>query len=129
MSASDNYKRIVVDGNRYYGRHLVASAHGCNEALLDKQTIARFLKDITLRIDMVAFGEPFVERFGGGIEVGISAVQLIETSAITLHTNDGARDLYLDVFSCKDFRAKDALAVVLEYFSPAAVRHEVLLRR
>ncbi|HTQ98437.1 MAG TPA: S-adenosylmethionine decarboxylase [Candidatus Acidoferrum sp.] len=129
MNAIDSYKRIVIDGQRYYGRHLIASAHGCNDALLDKDTIARFLKEMTQRIDMVAFGEPFVERFGGGIEVGISGVQLIETSAITLHTNDGARDLYLDVFSCKDFSAQEALAVVREYFAPATVTHQELLRR
>jgi S-adenosylmethionine/arginine decarboxylase-like enzyme len=129
MQANDSYKRIVIDGKRYYGRHLVASAHGCNAALLDKEAIVRFLKEMTARIDMVAFGEPFVERFGGGIEVGISGVQLIETSAITLHTNDGARDLYLDVFSCKDFSADAALAVVREYFAPTSIHKQELLRR
>ncbi len=129
MTPTDSYKRIVIDGKRYYGRHLIASAHGCNERLLDKQAIANFLQELTRRIDMVAFGAPFVERFGGGIEVGISGVQLIETSAITLHTNDGARDLYLDVFSCKDFSAQDALAVVNDYFAPASVTHQELLRR
>ena len=129
MNANDSYKRLVIDGKRYYGRHLIASAHGCNDALLDKETIKRFLKEMTQRIDMVAFGEPFVERFGGGIEVGISGVQLIETSAITLHTNDGARDLYLDVFSCKDFAAKDALEVVREFFAPEIIDQQELLRR
>jgi S-adenosylmethionine decarboxylase len=129
MDANDSYKRLIIDGKRYYGRHLIASAHGCNDALLDKAAIARFLKEMTVRIDMVAFGAPFVERFGDGIEIGISGVQLIETSAITLHTNDGARDLYLDVFSCKDFRAQDALDVVQEYFSPTTVTQQELLRR
>jgi S-adenosylmethionine/arginine decarboxylase-like enzyme len=129
VMADDSYKRIVIDGKRYYGRHLIASAQGCNEALLDKATIARFLREMTRRIDMVAFGDPFVERFGGGIETGISGVQLIETSAITLHTNDAARDLYLDVFSCKDFSTTVALDVVREYFAPQGIEHQELLRR
>ena len=129
MAADDSYKRIVIDGARYYGRHLVASAHGCNDALVDKERIKQFLKEMVSRIDMVAFGEPIVERFGGGIEVGISAVQLIETSAITLHTNDASRDLYLDVFSCKDFSGAAALAVVQEFFAPKDVKHQELLRR
>ena len=97
------YKRIVVDGVKHYGKHVILTAAGCNDALLEKTAIADFCRDMVKRIDMVPFGEPFVERFGGGDEVGISAVQLIQTSAITIHTNDEARDMYLDVFSCKDF--------------------------
>jgi S-adenosylmethionine/arginine decarboxylase-like enzyme len=127
--ADDSYKRIVIDGKRYYGRHLIASARGCNDALLDRQTIVRFLTEMTRRIDMVAFGQAIVERFGGGIETGISGVQLIETSAITLHTNDAARDLYLDVFSCKDFSAEAALDVVREYFAPKGIEQQEILRR
>lgn len=127
--AKDDYKRIVEGGARYYGRHLILSAAGCNEALLDKATIAEFLRETARRIDMVTFGEPFVERFGGGIEVGISGVQLIETSAISLHTNDGARDLYLDVFSCKDFSAETVIAYVQELFAPATIEHQVILRK
>ena len=52
------------------------------------------MTELVDRIDMVAFGDPIVERFGGGIEVGISAVQLIETSAIVIHTNDQAGDMH-----------------------------------
>jgi S-adenosylmethionine/arginine decarboxylase-like enzyme len=119
----------VVDGIRYYGRHLILCGAGCNEAILSKQAITAFMPRLAHRIGMVPFGEPFVERFGGGIEVGISGVQLIETSAITMHTNDGARDLYLDVFSCKDFAAGDVLAAVLDTFAPANIQHEVFLRK
>lgn len=127
--AKDDYKRIVEAGVRYYGRHLILSAAGCNDALLDKPSIAEFLRETARRIDMVTFGDPFVERFGGGIEVGISGVQLIETSAISLHTNDGARDLYLDVFSCKDFSAETVIAYVQELFTPATIEHQVILRK
>lgn len=127
--AKDDYKRIVEGGVRYYGRHLILSASGCNDALLDKARIATFLGETARRIDMVTFGEPFVERFGGGIEVGISGVQLIETSAISLHTNDGARDLYLDVFSCKDFASATVVAYVQECFAPDTIEHQVILRK
>ena len=129
MSARDSYKRIVVGGERHYGRHVMLGAHGCNEALLDKAVIAEFMQELARRIDMVTFGPPFVERFGGGIEIGISAVQLIETSAITIHTNDAARDLYLDVFSCKDFKAATVIAYVRELFAPVAIEHQDFLRK
>jgi hypothetical protein len=65
------YKRIVVDGVKHYGKHVILTAAGCNDALLEKTAIADFCRDMVKRIDMVPFGEPFVERFGGGDEVGI----------------------------------------------------------
>lgn len=123
------YKRIVVDGVKHYGKHVILTASGCNAALLEKDKIADFCRDMVKRIDMVPFGEPFVERFGGGGEVGISAVQLIQTSAITIHTNDEARDMYLDVFSCKDFDAESVLQTVEDWFGPAAIDSQTLLRK
>lgn len=128
-AGADAYKRIVVDGVRYYGKHLILGAAGCNDALLDIATMRRFIAELVDRIDMRAYGECIVERFGSGIEVGLSGVQLIETSAITLHTNDAARDLYLDVFSCKTFDEQEALRVVTAYFAPASTDVQVLLRR
>ncbi len=123
------YKRIVVDGVKHYGKHVILTAAGCNDALLEKTAIADFCRDMVKRIDMVPFGEPFVERFGGGDEVGISAVQLIQTSAITIHTNDEARDMYLDVFSCKDFEAETVIKAVKDWFAPASIDSKTLLRK
>lgn len=123
------YKRIVADGVPHYGKHLILTASGCNDQLLSKDEIANFCRELVERIDMVAFGDPLVERFGSGDEIGISAVQLIQTSAITIHTNDPARDMYLDVFSCKDFEAQAVLDVLAESFAPAEVEHQVILRK
>jgi S-adenosylmethionine/arginine decarboxylase-like enzyme len=123
------YKRIVIDGVKHYGKHVILTASGCNAALLEKDKIADFCRDMVKRIDMVPFGEPFVERFGGGDEVGISAVQLIQTSAITIHTNDEARDMYLDVFSCKDFEAETVIKTVKDWFAPSGIDSQTLLRK
>ncbi len=123
------YKRILVDGVYYYGKHLVLGATGCNDNLLSTTEITQFLKQLVVRIDMVAYGEPLVARFGSGIEEGISGVQLIETSAITVHTNDMARDLYLDVFSCKGYNEEDVLAFVDEIFAPTQSNYQILLRQ
>ncbi len=124
----EEYRRIDIDGIRYYGKHLIVTSRGCNENILDKEKIAHFMTDLVDRIDMVAFGDPVVERFGGGIEVGISAVQLIETSAIVIHTNDQARDMYLDVFSCKTFSEFDVLDFVQQTFGPSLTNHQVFFR-
>ena len=129
ISAKDGYKRIVFNGQRHYGRHVMVDATLCNERLLELDDINAFVAELVKRIDMVAYGDIVSARFGGGIETGISAVQLIETSAISLHTNDEARDLYLDVFSCKDFQAGTVVDVVTEYFAPESMNVRDLLRR
>ncbi|MCA9912707.1 MAG: S-adenosylmethionine decarboxylase [Anaerolineae bacterium] len=129
LQTTAEYRRILVDGVYYYGKHLVLSATTCNDQLLSLDAINQFLKTLVVRIDMVAFGEPLAARFGSGIEEGISAVQLIETSAITIHTNDQARDLYLDVFSCKGYNELDVLDFVRETFAPADMNYQVLMRK
>ena len=122
------YRRIQYAGVIYYGKHLIVTAKGCNKNILDISAITKFLATLTKRIDMVAYGDPVVARFGQGIEIGISAVQLIETSAITIHTNDSARDMYLDVFSCKTFDEEKAIAFIKKTFSPKSMNQQVLLR-
>ena len=123
-----SYKRIVHNGKPHYGKHVIHRSQGCNLNLLSKDEISSFIIALCDKIDMVRFGDPFVERFGSGIEVGISAVQLIETSAITIHTNDGARELYLDVFSCKDYDEKVVEDCVRKFFEPEALDQKALYR-
>jgi len=126
---TDDYKRILIDGVKHYGQHMMLTATGCNSDLEDTDKVAEFLKTLVTEIDMVAYGEPLVARFGEGIEVGISGVQLIETSAISLHTNDLARDLYLDVFSCKEYSNQDVIMVVDAFFAPAKHTYETVFRK
>ena len=53
---------------------------------------------------------------------GYSLVQLIETSAVIGDLCDESGDVYLDVFSCKDFDPAVAVRVVERHFRPARVR-------
>lgn len=124
----EEYRRINIDGSIYYGKHLLLTGRNCNDMLLDKKAIANFIQTLVKKIDMVAFGGCIVERFGSGIEVGISAAQLIETSLVSMHTNDGARDLYLDVFSCKWFSEEVVAEYVSIIFTPMEVTYQVILR-
>ncbi len=125
----DAYKRTVVNGSTYYGKHLMLTAKGCNENLLEIDKVASFITDMVPRIDMVPYGDLVIARFGDGIEVGISAVQLIVTSAITIHTNDLARDLYLDVFSCKWYEESIVIDMVNELFAPVEIKDTIILRK
>lgn len=125
----DAYKRTVVNDKKYYGKHLILDARGCNENILSMDAVATFIKELVPAIDMVAHGDLVIDHFGEGDEVGISAVQLIVTSTITVHTNDKYRDFFLDVFSCKWYDEDFVAERFKKVFAPSSVNMTVLLRK
>lgn len=101
----------------YWGYHLIINAAECDHnAITNADTIYDFTKKLVKDIDMVAFGEPQIVKFGHGDKQGYTLVQLIETSNICCHFVDDTDDLYLDVFSCKPFDQKVVVNLVEEFF-------------
>ena len=128
-TALPEYRRIQHNGQAHYGQHAVVTALGCNEDLLSIEKMYEFLTTMADDIDIVRYGAPIIARFGGGIETGLSGVQLIETSAIVIHTNDAHRGMYLDVFSCKEFEEATVKRVLDDFFAPSSVNCEVIYRK
>jgi hypothetical protein len=78
---------------------------------------------------MNPFGEPQVVHFGDvGAKAGWTMIQLIETSNIIGHFLDHNGDLYLDVFSCKDFSEHTVMSALKMFFSPGEIKHQVIMR-
>lgn len=123
------YKQVSFRGQVYYGKHMLVHGVGCSSTILSVDGIREWVSGLCDRIGMQRFGDCVAARFGEGEEVGISAFQLIYTSNIAIHTNDAHRELYLDVFSCKDYGEKLVLDEVRNYFSPEELTYEVLYRR
>ena len=101
----------------YWGHHLILNASGClPEAIKDYGTVYNFTKQLVKDIDMVAYGEPQIVNFGSGDKAGFTLVQLIETSNICAHFVNEYNEIYLDVFSCKNFDADVVLNLVKTFF-------------
>ena len=101
-----------------YGKELILDLHECDTSQFTRPVIQLFFDDLCKRIDMVQRdvhwweeGEPNEPHL-----VGISAVQFIQTSNIVIHTLPAMERVYLNIFSCKDFRKDVALSCCLEYF-------------
>ena len=122
------YKRVEHSGKIYYGQQLLLDARGCSIELTGLSSVTGFMARIPTRIGMRAYGQPIVERFGDGDEVGFSGVQLLYNSAVVLHTNEKFLDLYLDVFSCRNFDVHAAIFEVESAFHPTAISHQCLFR-
>jgi S-adenosylmethionine/arginine decarboxylase-like enzyme len=113
-----------------WGKHLVVDAASCaGQKIRCSANIYAFTKALVKRIDMVSYGEPQIVMFGTGNKKGYTLVQLIETSNITAHFVEETNDMYLDVFSCKDFDPHVVIGVVADFFSPHSVNTHVLSRQ
>ena len=115
----------------YWGQHLILDIKGCNLAKAnDSEYIRTFTKNLVIRIDMVPYGEPQIVHFADGTELaGWTVTQLIQTSNIMGHFLDISGDLYLDIFSCKEFDEDDVVLMVREYFNPVSIKQNLLFRQ
>jgi S-adenosylmethionine/arginine decarboxylase-like enzyme len=100
-----------------WGWHLVVDAYDCDlDSMKNKEHVENFARELVKEIDMVAYGEPQVIHFGSGDKEGFTLVQLIETSNICAHFANDRKQIFLDVFSCKEFKEHIVLDVLEKYF-------------
>ena len=101
-----------------YGKELILDIHNCDPSLFTREILEAFLAELCDLIDMERCDlhwwddhvseEPHLR--------GISAVQFIKTSNITIHTIELMRHVYLNIFSCKDFNDNTATDFVENFF-------------
>jgi S-adenosylmethionine/arginine decarboxylase-like enzyme len=112
-----------------WGYHLLINARRCAPLpIRSKPVIETFARKLVKNIDMVPYGEPQVIMFGSGNKQGYTLVQLIETSNITGHFVEETNDMYLDVFSCKEFEPETVKDMVETYFKPQTINSRMILR-
>ena len=113
----------------YWGYHLMLDCGGCI-GITDADNIRSFVKELVTAIDMVAVGEPWIERTAMGIpdKEGFSMYQLIVTSNISAHFVDKSKQIYLDVFSCKEFDNETVISIVNKYFKPLRIKTNFVAR-
>lgn len=105
-----------------WGYHLLIDCQSAPiEKITDKENIRQFVRELVERIDMVAFGDLWIERFAthDADKAGISFVQMIETSNITGHFVEKSGNFYIDVFSCKPFEVEVVMATINQFFRPS----------
>lgn len=111
-----------------WGKHFIADCALCNQYIEDPEMIKEFAQTLVQKIDMKAYGEPQIVKFGSGDKEGYTLIQLIETSNITAHFCDSTQEAYIDVFSCKDFDPQVVEEVIRDYFNPVRIKKGVINR-
>lgn len=121
----------------FWGYHLMIDASGleCEEYDLNNtQYLLEFVREILVKTDMRAWGEPMVQHlteadgeFPDSLS-GYTIVQLLHTSNMTLHVCDKVKTLYFDLFSCKQFDNDSVKESIVKYFKPASCRINFVTR-
>lgn len=107
-----------------YGKELVIDLHQCNVNKFNRKDLRKYFKELCILIDMqrsklVFWDDVGVKEEEKQVQIhtkGTSAVQFILTSNITIHTLDLLGNVYINIFSCKDFDFKKALDFSGKFF-------------
>ena len=107
-----------------YGKELIIDMHGCYTDRMNRKCIDDFFSELCEKIDMVQCERywwddeetPDEERQTSPHTTGVTAVQFILTSNITIHTLPLLRKVFLNVFSCKDFKNDIVQQIALNHF-------------
>ncbi len=119
-----------------YGKELILDIHNCEVCKFTRTSIQKYFKELCSLIDMKRAdlhwwdfeGQPKAYAAAPPHLKGISAIQFIETSNITIHTLDDLKKAYINIFSCKDFDAKVAMMFTETWFEGYVVHKKVLRR-
>ena len=119
-----------------YGKELIIDIHKCQIEVFTRVQIEMYFTLLCDRINMKREDLHFWDYEGdqeGYDEApahlkGISAVQFISTSNITVHTLDDLKTVYINVFSCKDFDEKEVLVLSSKFFNGKIVNVQRVTR-
>lgn len=114
----------------FWGKLTTINLYECDlELIKNKKQIKIFVKELCKKIHMKPYGKIKIKRFGKSNLNGISALQFIESSSITLHFDEKKRRAFIDIFSCKNFNENVAEKFSKEFFKAKNSNKKTILRK
>ncbi len=111
--------------------HLAIDGYGCDPGqLADMEHVRRFLDAYPDAIGMTKISVPSVQTYRGPVpeDWGVSGFVIIAESHISVHTFPDRAYVNVDIFSCKEFDAAQALEEIRALFTMTKSNHWVLNR-
>lgn len=119
-----------------YGKELVLDLHHCDASTFTRKSIRNYFKRLCEVIEMERadlhwwddLHTPSGELMTEPHLVGISAIQFITTSNITIHALDLLENVYINIFSCKDFDPEVVKVFSKNWFKGEIVNSQIIDR-
>ena len=103
---------ITVDRG-YLGRHFIAEFYKCSQVKInDPESVERIMTEAA-RISGATIIKPFFHSFS---PQGVSGIIVISESHFAIHTWPEHSYAAVDLFSCSDFKYRDALKYIKDNF-------------
>jgi len=120
-----------------YGKELIIDLHGCDPSTMTRNSIEEYFIQLCKLIKMKREDLHFwddedvapEDRQKNPKTIGISAIQFILTSNITIHALTVLKMVYLNIFSCKDFPDDKALDFSKNWFKGDVVNTKTIVRQ
>jgi len=116
----------------YWGYHLILDCGHCDPIKMSNYAnVDKWIRQLVKAIEMQPIGEPRIEYTAGEFldKAGFTVVQVIVTSSIVAHFVDNLNQIYLDVFSCKQFDSAVVERSMIDYFDAGKIRKYYLTRQ
>lgn len=118
------------------GKELILDLFSCELTTMSKSSLDKFFVELCDKIDMTRtelFYWEYLEDQDKDPEEfshleGLSAVQFIKTSNITVHTFDNDKKVSINLFSCKDFDELEAELFIQNYFKGLVKSSTTIIR-
>lgn len=127
-------QKVIKVGS--YGKELIIDIHNCDDSKFTRKEIRKYFRELCKLIDMRAEKLCWWDDHGLPQELcqkeahtkGTSAVQFILTSNITIHTLDILKNVYINIFSCKEFDCNLAKDFSEKWFKGKIVNSQIIKR-
>lgn len=113
-----------------WGLSMSLDLYGCNpKTIRNAKKIKQYVVELCNLIKMKRFGETQVVNFGEDSRVsGYSMTQLIETSLISGYFANESNNVYLDIFSCKDYLPQIVIEFSKAFYEAKEVKYTITFR-
>jgi len=102
---------------RNYGLHLTIDGYGAAREKLDDVTLLyETLHELPGKIGMHNIGFPHIAQFKQEDIRGITGIQMIVESHISIHTYSNKAFLSMDLYSCKSFDYKKVIRLIKKIY-------------
>jgi len=133
--ADDSDEIIEETKKEHYGQEVIMDLHDVDPDKFQTHILKKFAEDLCDEIDMqrgpiYSWGQ---DKFEGTYKThpkkdGISVVQFLYESSITIHALDELQKIFINVFSCKDFDPEKAKAFALKTLGGNLVTEHNIVR-
>ena len=133
--ADDSDEIIEETKEEHYGQEVIIDLHDVDPEIFQTHILKKFAEDLCDEIGMqrgpiYSWGQ---DKFEGTYKThpkkdGISVVQFLYESSITIHALDELQKIFINVFSCKDFDPEQAKAFALKTLGGNLVTEHNIVR-